>query len=124
MNRVLPAMVFAAFALSACGGDKARDNDKSTSNSAADVADELTLDTCSTSIGADVPPFFKDYFKCVDISVSGDEIVIHTNGLPPHKSYYFGEGSPNFAEFDTSRGSEYRPNPNQLREQTVTLRIP
>ncbi len=78
----------------------------------------------SNTIGDDVPAFYRTYFKCSTISLSGDEVVIVTKNLPPHPSNYYEKTSPNYAPFDTSRGSEYKANPNILLEQNVTLRIP
>ena len=71
-----------------------------------------------------MPRFFAAYFKCVTISTTADAIVITSRGLPPHPSYYWGEGDPNFAAFDTSRGSDYLPNPNKLREKSLRVSIP
>jgi hypothetical protein len=85
---------------------------------------ELTLDSCETSVGADVPPFFAKYFRCSTITMRGDAIVIGSNGLPPHRSNYWGAGHPNFTEFDTSRGPGYAPNPNLLAERPYEISIP
>ena len=51
-------------------------------------------------------------------------MVIKTVGLPPHKSYYYGEGHSNYTAFDYSRGSQYKPNPNRIGDQDITLTIP
>jgi hypothetical protein len=40
-----------------------------------------------------------------------------------HRSYYYGEGSPNYTDFDASRGDEYRANPNRIAELDVTQTI-
>lgn len=85
---------------------------------------ERTLDNCATSVSGTVTPFFKDYFRCVTLSTSGTSTKVYTQALPPHKSYYYGQNSPNYAAFDYSRGSTYRPNPNTLQTQNVTLTIP
>jgi hypothetical protein len=86
--------------------------------------EKLTLDNCATTIGEGVPAFFADHFRCADMALDGDDVVISTRSLPPHDSFYYGEGHPNFAEFDTSRGPEYHPNPNTLAPQNITVRIP
>jgi len=85
---------------------------------------ELTLDNCTTSVGSGVPDFFKRYFQCSTLSVSGTDVVIATQGLPPHRSAYYGKTSPNYVAFDTSRGSQYHQNPNTLAAQNVTVRVP
>lgn len=83
-----------------------------------------TLDTCETNIADDAPEIFKRYFRCVTITTTADAVVIETQSLPPHGSCYWGAGDPNYAPFDTSRGPEYRQNPNTLRAQTIVLTIP
>jgi hypothetical protein len=85
---------------------------------------ELTLDNCQTNIAADVPAFYKTYFRCVTITMENNEVVIVSKGLPPYKTYYYGKNSPNFTEFDTSRGTQYKPNPNVIKESKTTIRIP
>lgn len=87
---------------------------------------ERTLDSCTTSIAADVPEFFKTYFRCVSItagSLGPGSVVIKTDALPPHKSYYYPADSPNFAPFDFSRGSMYRVNPNKLSAKPFAVEI-
>lgn len=83
-----------------------------------------SLDNCTTSIAADVPAFYKTYFKCVTVTMSGGDVLIATNSLPPHASYYYGSSSLNYTAFDTSRGSQYHPNPSTLGQVAVTLKIP
>lgn len=102
--------------------DSAEDADSSGDDDSVDS--ELTLSNCSTSIAEDAPDFFATYFKCVTISLDGSSVVMVSNGLPPHRSYYYGEDDPNFAEFDESRGEEYAPNPNQIAEQDINITIP
>ncbi len=96
------------------------------SSCADDIAPggKQTLDTCVGSTAAGVPAFYKDFFRCSDISVSGSNVVIRTNNLPPHDTYYYGEDHENFVAFDTSRGAQYKPNPNTLGEVNVTVTIP
>ncbi len=102
--------------LGACGADDA------SGGSSTDA--ELTLANCPATVAADVPDFYKTYFKCSDIELSNGNVVIHSRGLPPHRSYYYGAESPNYADFDTSRGTEYRPNPNRIAELDITQAIP
>ena len=45
--------------------------------------------------------------------MSGDDVVITSNGLPQHNTYYYGQGHEKFAEFDT-QGGEHNPNPNRI----------
>lgn len=91
----------------------------------ADTADgALTLANCATSIAADAPEFFKRYFRCVTITVTDTAVVIASEGLPPHKSNYWPNSSPNWEPFDTSRGAMYLENPNKLQSQGMRFTIP
>ena len=56
--------------------------------------------------------------------VSVRHLLDEYTGLPPHLSYYYGEGSSQFEEFDFSRGERYRPNPNMIAAYRYTFRIP
>lgn len=85
---------------------------------------ELTLASCTTNIAADVPAFYKTYFRCVNIVMNAGNVVISTQNLPPHKTNYYGQGHPNYTPFDTSRGAMYRPNPNLLQAKPFSVTIP
>ena len=95
-----------------------------TSASSGARSGELTLENCPTQLAADVPAFYRTYFRCVTASRSGSNVVLETRALPPHRSNYYPSTSPNHEPFDTSRGPNYRANPNQLAQQTVRLTIP
>jgi hypothetical protein len=122
-------LVFLAFGLAACSSSPTDTsaNDAApaveTGTDAATTGGALTLASCKTSIAADAPPFFATYFKCVTITTTADAIVIESQGLPPHLSYYYGAGDPNFAPFDTTRGSEYMPNPNKLKAKSLRVSV-
>ncbi len=112
-----------------CGSSAATTDDPVVTDSGAKTdtgtADGArTLANCTTSIASDAPEIFKRYFKCVTITTTADAVVIESQSLPPHKSNYWGTGSPNYEPFDTSRGSMYFANPNTLRAQTMKLTIP
>jgi hypothetical protein len=85
---------------------------------------ERTLESCTTGIADDAPAFFKRFFKCVTVATTGTGVRISTESLPPHRTNYYGSDSPNYEPFDTSRGSQYRANPNTLRTQSVSFTIP
>jgi hypothetical protein len=99
-------------------------SDSESADSASDSGGAYTIGNCTTNIAADAPDFFKTYFKCVTITTTADAIVIASTALPPHLSYYYGSGSPNYAPFDTSRGSEYMPNPNKLKQRNFKISVP
>ena len=103
--------------LSGCGDDDANEN----GNGSTDA--QRTLDTCETSISSDAPAFFQKYFKCVTITMSGDSVVIASQGLPPHKSFYYKSTDPNYTEF-VSQGNDYYQNPNSILEQNISMTVP
>jgi hypothetical protein len=121
-------ILLAALLCVGCGSDPTdtaptdAGNDTATADSAA--GGERTLASCTTSIADDAPEIYKRYFKCVTITTTADSVIVASESLPPHKSNYWGTSSANYAPFDTSRGAEYRANPNTLRAQTVKLTIP
>lgn len=82
-----------------------------------------TLDSCTTSIAADVPAFYRRFFRCVTITTTASGVAIATDDLPPHPSYYWGAGDPNYVAFDT-HGGTYHANPNVLAKQSVTIAVP
>ncbi len=102
---------------------EANDEPTATAEPAAN-APAIDLIGCESNIGPNVPAFYSTYFRCTDISLEGAAVVISGSGLPPHLSYYYGEGSSQFEGFDFSRGEAYRPNPNEIAEARFTLRIP
>jgi hypothetical protein len=111
-----PAL-FLVLLLAACGDDD-------DTSAPPDDTGARTLASCSTSIAAEAPEFFRTHFRCVTITASADAVTIASEGLPPHPSYYYGEGDPNYAPFDTSRGEDYRPNPNVLVAADLAVTIP
>jgi hypothetical protein len=86
--------------------------------------DPRTLTSCETNIDAAAPAFFKTYFRCVAITMNGSDIVIASDNLPPHPSYYYGKGSPNFAEFERYGSDQYGPNPNLIGKRSFKVTLP
>lgn len=84
--------------------------------------EQRTLDNCETNIAEGVPEFYKTHFRCVDIEMSGADVVISTRNLPPHPSAYYPTGDPNYVAFDTSGGNMQIP--GTIVEQDITLTIP
>ena len=90
-----------------------------------DEVDEPTVKLdCETQIGEGVPEFYSRYFRCVQIELDGDSVRITSDNLPPHPSFYYGEGHALFEAFDSSRGADYRANPNVIGGRGFVLRIP
>ena len=117
--------------LGACGG---AESPAAAVDAGSDVATDSVADTggssvrslttCTTNVAADAPAFYRTYFKCVTIVTTPTGVAISTEGLPPHLSYYYGKGNPNYAEFDVSRGASYHPNPNVLAKQSLRFEVP
>ncbi len=118
--------LLAAFLVTACSSSGSTSN-PAPGDAGSDASDSAsgarTLASCATSIAADAPQFFKTYFRCVTITTTADSIVIATQDLPPHATYYYGSGNANYAEFDT-RGGDYKPNPNKLAAKDTRVTIP
>jgi hypothetical protein len=87
-----------------------------------DGAEGLSLNGCETSIDAELPSFYQSFFACQELALDGDMVQFVTDSLPPHESYYYGEGHELYAEFDTSGGRFA--NPNSISEQSLLMRIP
>lgn len=92
-----------------------------TSDDSPTPTEELTLDNCDTAVASDAPEFYQ-YFRCVTLTVNADSTKIVTLGLPPHKTYYYGEDSPNYTAFDGATGNS--PNPGRVEEGRITITIP
>jgi hypothetical protein len=41
-------------------------------------SEEITLETCDENINDNIPSFFMKYFKCVDIELTDNQVVIPT----------------------------------------------
>ncbi len=134
LQSTLIALLGIALLASACGddGDQVSEPEPAAvaePEPADDTTEPITaapelLINCETSIDDDIPAFYATYFRCSDISLDGDMVVITGENLPPHLSYYYGEDHEQYEEFDYSRGDEYRPNPNEIAGETFTIRIP
>ncbi len=76
--------------------------------------------SCQTCFSSEIPSWIKDNFTCVNAYKSGTNYVINTNGVPPHKSYYYGTSSSYFEAMPSGRTG----NPNSIQVQSVTFTIP
>lgn len=79
---------------------------------------------CTTNIDSDVPAFFKNYFQCVSISLSGGgtSVTITTDSLPHYESWYYAASDPLYIPF-VSQGVGYFLNPNTIAAQSVSVTI-
>lgn len=122
MSAKTPAMILAVAVLAAACGDSSSGTSVAATTTAQSSPDLLI--NCDSNIADDVPAFYADYFRCTDISLDGDTVVISGLDQPPHLSYYYGQGSDQYQDFDYSRGDAYHPNPNTISTNRFTLRIP
>lgn len=84
----------------------------------------LTRDTssCLASREAQGLSGFWLKFSCnVTLTKSGSNVILTSNNLPDHKSFYFSSTDPCYETFtSTSRAA----NPNQIASQTITMTVP
>jgi hypothetical protein len=88
-----------------------------------DELGQLTICNCDESWGGDVSEFFKKYFKCSDITKTGNGHAIWTDDLPPHPSPYYPQNDNNWVQFDT-QGGTHNQNPNQVGTGNFTINFP
>ena len=104
------------------GGDSTGDN--TDDNTGGDTTSEpgRTVANCETNIADDVPAFYKKYFRCVTITMDGDSVVIESEGLPPHASFYYETSHENYTPF-VSQGDGFYQNPNTIETQNIRMTI-
>lgn len=112
--------LLAAFVCAGCGSSSS----SSSGSGGSSGSGHRTLSSCETNIAPDAPELFKRYFRCVTVTTSADSVTIQTEDLPPHETNYYGQDSPDYVAFDTSRGSQYHANPNLLVQQNIEVTIP
>ena len=78
-------------------------------------------DTTNQKTG--LPPGYDLFGENVEVYLDGDYIVIKSNGVPDHGSPYFDQ-SHEFYEAYNGNNPQFRLNPNRIREQNLTFRIP
>lgn len=81
-----------------------------------------SLDTCTTELSDEVPAFYRTYFHCVTASMDGDQVLLESDGLPPHASPYYPEDDPGWVQWDDLGEGRFQ-NPNELTEQAHALRL-
>lgn len=76
----------------------------------------------STSSGS-VPAAFAHYAKTVQITVEGNEIVLRSNGIPDHKSPYFGAGDARYEAYNGTN-AQFMLAPGTIVTESYVFRIP
>lgn len=85
---------------------------------------KTTTDTTGTGTGtATVPDVFKKFNSTVTISSDGTYITLKSNGLPDHKSPYYGVGNAKYEAYNGTNPA-FAINPNTIISQNLTFKIP
>lgn len=116
-SRLMALALAGAVTAMACGG-----GGSSTTPTAPSTA--TTPTTPSTggpeSGAASLPAWYAQFGSAVQVTLAGTEVVLRTNSVPDHPSYYFGAGH---ASYEAPHAG-MQPNQNRIVAQTVTLRVP
>lgn len=77
----------------------------------------------AAAAGGELPAVFAHFGASVQRSVEGDHVVLRANGIPDHRSPYFGVGD---ARYEAYNGSNPRfvLAPGRIEEERYTFRIP
>lgn len=87
------------------------------------LACQKSTDSTQTPTNSTVPDVFKQFNSNLQISTDGDYIVIKSDGVPDHKSPYFQQTDTRYEAYNGSNPN-FRLNPNSIRSQSLTFRIP
>ena len=73
-----------------------------------------------------IPTAFQKIYGAKDMYVSGDFVIIKSNGLPDHKSPYYKSTAWEEEYYEPYQGKnpQFRLNPNRIAEESYTFRIP
>lgn len=84
--------------------------------------DEITTEINGDST-TNVPEVFKKFSTNVEVYVEGNYIVLKSNNIPNHKSPYFNASDSRYEAYN-GNNPNFQLNPNRIREQNLTMRIP
>jgi hypothetical protein len=96
------------------------------SAAATAVSDTSTTTGGATSggtVSAAAPAMYKAFGNGTTVAVDGNFVVVTSNGLPDHKSPYFGAGNAKYEAYNGTNPN-FRINPNVISTQHFTFRIP
>ena len=114
--RLMALALASAVTALACGGGAT-----STTPTAPSTTATTTPTTGGTGSGTtSLPAWYAQFGSAVQVSVSGSEVMLRTNSVPDHASYYFGAGH---ASYEAPHAG-MQPNQHRIVGQTVTLRVP
>lgn len=110
----LASLAAAAAVLAVCGGS---------TTSPTSTTTAATSSTTTASAGASsgsLPGLYAKFATGVQVSLSGNTVVIQSTDLPNHPSPYWGVGNANYEAPQTGMV----PNSNRIATQSLTFRIP
>lgn len=113
MRLVGAGVALAVTTLGACGSAAVTGPDDQ-ETAAAEAAASGTVDIAILS---------EKFGSGVDVTIEGDQLVIHSTDVPDHPSPYFGTGSASYEGYDGTN-PHYMQNNFQITEQSMTYRIP
>ncbi len=88
---------------------------------ACSKSDDTAPATAPTTVDTQVPDVYRKIYGASSITLDGDYVVIKAKNLPDHKSPYYSGTS---YEAYNGPNARYKQNPNTIREQSFTYRIP
>ena len=97
--------------LAACGSDAV--------STASDTTTASSTSSGTTGSGA-LPGFYSHFSERVTVTLSGSDVMLRSNGLPPHQSPYWGVGHALYIAPQAGMVV----NPNRIQEQDLVLRVP
>lgn len=106
------ASVLVLVVVAACGG-----------SSASPTTPSAVAEASSTTSTVGLPVAFTQFTPDVQVSLEGDVVVLRADGVPSHSSPYFATTDPRYEAY-TGSNPRFFLNPNRIREQMLTLRIP
>ncbi len=84
---------------------------------------DSTTDTGNQNNETGLPPGYEQFIDDVEVYLDGNFIVVKANGVPDHGSPYFDQSDERYEEYNGDN-SRFHLNPNRIREQNLTFRIP
>ncbi len=75
------------------------------------------------SFTAEIPPAFELFSEEVNIYANDEFVFLETKGIPDHASPYYPKGHALYEAYN-GNNPRFRRNPNSIREQNLTFRIP
>ncbi|MFN8357059.1 MAG: YHYH protein [Spirosomataceae bacterium] len=87
------------------------------------MACQTNSEVSPTTTTTDLPSVFKKFNSTVQISLDGNYVVIKSDGIPDHKSPYFGKTDARYEAYNGTN-TKFQINPNSIQTQSLTFRIP